>query len=314
VLRVDVHQHIWSEPLVEALARRRRPPYIRRSGHVWELTAHGEAPSTIDVVGDEVATRGALVHLDGLDVAVLSLSAVLGVEGLPGEEATAVIEGYEAGIDALPASFGAWASLPLREATPADVERVLAQGYAGLCIPAGALATPATLERVAPLLAAAERRAGPIFVHPGPDPFAPEQTTPGGPAWFPALTSYVASMNAAWHAFAAAGRKLLPELRVVFAMLAGGAPLHLERLVARGGPGARAFDRNLYYDTSSYGARAIDAMVRVVGIDQLVHGSDRPVVAPPAPPGPLGAAAWEVMTRSNPARVFATAAPTAVAA
>ena len=120
------------------------------------------------------------------------------------------------------------------------------------------------------------------------------------------MTAYIASMNAAWHTFVARGRKLFPELRVVFAMLAGGAPLHVERLAARGGPAARAYDRNLFYDTSSYGARAIDAMVRVVGIDQLLHGSDRPVVAPPAAPGPLGAAAWDAMTRANPARLFAT--------
>jgi 6-methylsalicylate decarboxylase len=313
VLRVDVHQHLWSVPLVEALARRTSPPCIQRSGRVWELTAPGEARCTIDVIGDGTATRGALVHLDGLDVALLSLSAVLGVEGLPGDEAAAVIEGYEAGIDALPNSFGAWAAVPLREARPEDVERVLGQSYAGLCIPAGAIATPADLERMAPLLRVAEHRAAPVFVHPGPDPFALGGIT-RGPAWFPALTTYVASMNAAWHSFVAVGRTLLPELRVVFAMLAGGAPLHLERLAARGGPGARAFDRNLFYDTSSYGSRAIDAMVRVVGIDQLVHGSDRPVVSPPAPPGPLGAAAWEAMTRANPARMFATTAREAVAA
>jgi 6-methylsalicylate decarboxylase len=91
----------------------------------------------------------------------------------------------------------------------------------------------------------------------------------------------------------------------VFAMLAGGAPLHLERLIARGGPAARALDRGIYYDTSSYGSHAIGAMVRAVGIGQLVHGSDRPVVAPPPPPGPLGEKAWEAMTRTNPARLFA---------
>jgi predicted TIM-barrel fold metal-dependent hydrolase len=314
VLRIDVHQHLWSEPLVEALSRRTTPPFIRRNDRVWELTVPGEAPSTIDVVGDEVGTRGALVHLDGLDAAVLSLSAVLGVEALPGDEAAAVIAGYEEGIDELPNTFGAWASLPLREATPADAERALDHCFAGLCIPAGALATPDGLERIAPILAVAERRAAPVFVHPGPDPFAAETRAPAAPAWFPALTSYVASMNAAWHSFVARGRTLLPDLRVVFAMLAGGAPLHLERLVARGGPGPRAFDRNLYYDTSSYGERAIDALVRVVGIDQLLHGSDRPVVAPPPPPGPLGDAAWAAMTRTNPARVFATRPQQAVAA
>lgn len=314
MLRVDVHQHLWSEPLVEALARRSEPPFILRDGHVWRLAVEGEAPCTIDVPGDEIATRGALVHLDGLDVAMLSLSTILGVEALPGEEAAEVIAAYDAGVRGLPASFLAWGAVPLREATPADVDRMLDRGHAGLCVPAGAMATPAALERVAPLLAAAERRAAPVFVHPGPDPFGSPPRVPAGPSWFPPLTSYVASMNAAWHSFIAVGRKLLPDLRIVFAMLAGGAPLHLERLMARGGPGARAFDANVFYDTSSYGARAIDAMVRVVGIDQLLHGSDRPVVAPPSPPGPLGAAAWEAMTRTNPARLFATLPASAVAA
>jgi predicted TIM-barrel fold metal-dependent hydrolase len=311
---MDIHQHLWSEPLVEALARRSAPPYIRRSGHVWELAVPGEPPSKIDVVGDEVATRGALVHLDGLDVAVLSLSAALGVEGLAGDEAAAVIDGYEAGIAELPSSFGAWASLPLREATAADAERALDGPYAGLCIPAGAIAAPAGLERIAPLLAVAERRAAPVFVHPGLDPFAAHTGAAAEPPWFPAMTSYVAWMNAAWHAFAAIGRKLLPDLRVVFAMLAGAAPLHFERLAARGGPVSRVADPNLFYDTSSYGERAIDAVARVVGLDQLVHGSDRPVVAPPAPPGPLGSAAWEAMTRTNPARVFTTRTRTEIAA
>lgn len=314
MLRTDVHQHLWSEPLVEALARRSTPPSIRRSGHVWELTVPGEPASTIDVVGDEVATRGAVVHLDGLDVALISLSAALGVEGLAGDEAAEVIDGYEAGIDELPTSFRAWASLPLREATAADAERALDQPYAGLCIPAGAIATSAGLERVAPLLAVAERGAAPVFVHPGPDPFAAQPGATAEPAWFPAMTSYVAWMNAAWHTFAAIGRKLLPGVRVVFAMLAGGAPLHVERLAARGGPAARVADPNLFYDTSSYGEQAIDAVARVVGLDQLLHGSDRPVVAPPAPPGPLGAAAWEAMTRTNPARVFATRTRTEIAA
>ncbi|MFL5842375.1 MAG: amidohydrolase family protein [Thermoleophilaceae bacterium] len=304
MLRIDVHQHLWSEPLVEALARRSRPPHVRRCGHVWELHLPSEDACTIDVAGDDPATRGALVHLDGMDLAVVALSGPLAVESLPRDEAQPVIDAFHAGVDALPGSFSGWGALPLREAVPADVDRVLDRGYAGVSIPAGAIASPAALERVGPLLERLERRAGAVFVHPGPDPWAPLPDADAAPAWWPAMTSYVASMHAAWHAFVARGRRAHPELRVVFAMLAGGAPLHLERLAARGGPAARALDRNLYYDTSSYGVRAIDAMVRVVGIDQLVHGSDRPVVAPPAPPGPLGEAAWEAMTRSNPARLF----------
>jgi hypothetical protein len=278
---------------------------VRRSGRIWQLTVAAEAPCTIDVDGDAITTREGLVHLDGLDLAMLSLSTVLGVEGLPGEEAQPVIDAYHDSLDGLPRSFGGWGALPLRDATLADVDRVLDRDYVGVAIPAGALATPSGLDRIAPLLEHVERRGSAVFVHPGPDPFAAASGAGGAPAWFPPLTSYVAAMNAAWHTFIAVGRKRLPELRVVFAMLAGLAPLHVERLGARGGPATRVGDSRIFYDTSSYGELAIDAMVRVVGITQLLHGSDRPVVAPPAAPGPLGSLAWDAMTRTNPAQLFA---------
>jgi hypothetical protein len=112
-------------------------------------------------------------------------------------------------------------------------------------------------------------------------------------------------MHAAWHSFIAIGRRHLPNLQIVFAMLAGGAPLHVERLAARGGPAARAHDPGIFYDTSSYGTHALEAVRNVVGIEQLLNGSDRPVVAAPSPPGPLGADAWDAMTRTNPARLLA---------
>jgi hypothetical protein len=67
---------------------------------------------------------------------------------------------------------------------------------------------------------------------------------------------------------------------------------------------AGAHDRRLFYDTSSYGVRAIDAMIRVVGIDQLVHGSDRPMVAPLHGAGAVGGAAWRALTSANPARLL----------
>src|SRR5436853_515978 len=140
-----------------------------------------------------------------------------------------------------------------------------------------------------------EARGAPLLVHPGPAPWGTRRRGADDvPGWWPALAAYVAQMNAAWHAFVAWGRPAHPALRVVFTMLAGGAPLHLERLDARGGPADAAHDRGLFYDTSSYGARAIDAMVRSVGIDQLVHGSDLPVIARPAS-APLGEAAEVAM-------------------
>ena len=105
-------------------------------------------------------------------------------------------------------------------------------------------------------------------------------------------------------AWAQWGRAAHPELKVVWAMLAGCAPLHAERLGARGGPAAAVHDDRSWFDVSSYGPKAVDAMLRVVGVDRLVLGSDRPVVEPP-PLTALGPAVREAIARTNPAAVLA---------
>ena len=85
-------------------------------------------------------------------------------------------------------------------------------------------------------------------------------------------------------------------------MLAGLAPLHAERLAARGGPSHAVHDPLTFFDTSSYGPRAIDAMLRVVGVDRLLYGSDRPVIDPA--PLAVGAAAEHALVVANPERVL----------
>jgi predicted TIM-barrel fold metal-dependent hydrolase len=182
------------------------------------------------------------------------------------------------------------------------VDALLDRGAVGLSLPAGALAGPDRLERVAPLLAALERCDAPLLVHPGAAEDGPLASTPPSP-WWPALTGYVASLQAAWLAFATWGRRTHRRLRVVFAALAGLAPLHAERVAARGGPRGAATDPLVFYDTSSYGHRAIDAMVRVVGVDALVYGSDRPVVDA-LPSHGLGAAADHALKVANVKRLL----------
>ena len=90
----------------------------------------------------------------------------------------------------------------------------------------------------------------------------------------------MAQTQAAWLTFATLGRRRHPGLRVLFAILAGGAPLQAERLAARGGPALGLQDPLTFYETSSYGRAAIEAMARIVGAEQLVYGSDRPVIEP----------------------------------
>jgi hypothetical protein len=314
--RVDIHQHLWPERLIDELSRRDRPPFIRRAGARWKLRLEGEPEYPFELSQHDATIRARELGEQGIDRAVIGLSTPLGIEGLPADEAEPLLESYHAGVLELGEPFAAWASTRLRSPDPGRVDEALDRGLVGLALPAGALRSREGLARCRGLLARLEARGAPLFVHPGPDPLEIRLGTgepTSDPAWWPGMTDYVSQMNAAWHAFAAWGRLSHPGLRVVFAMLAGGAPLHVERSIARGGPAQAISDQGLFYDTSSYGERALDAMVRMVGIDQLVYGSDRPVIDPPRP-DLLGAAAADAMLRANPARLLEPTAAQAVAA
>ena len=58
----------------------------------------------------------------------------------------------------------------------------------------------------------------------------------------------------------------------------------------------------VHVDTSSYGPQGLDALVRVLGIDALVLGSDRPYAAPVA--DLWGDAATRAVRVTNPRRVL----------
>jgi 6-methylsalicylate decarboxylase len=283
---VDVHQHLWPPALVDELRRRRQPPYLDG----WVLHLDGEAPYAVDPADHDLNRRAA--QEDGL--VLLSLSSPLGIESLAPAEAHGLLDAWHGFADDLPADYGLWAAPALVEPDLDGLAKTLAHDRIhGLQMPATALATPSALENLAPVLATAQQADLPVLVHPGPatDPAA------GGPGWWPALTSYVAQQSAAWHSWHIAGRSLLPTLRIAFVALAGLAPLHHERLAQRGGE-LGAIDRHVYYETSSYGTQAIDAMSRVVGVDPLVNGSDRPY-AEPTDPG-LGEALSHAIFVANP--------------
>jgi predicted TIM-barrel fold metal-dependent hydrolase len=284
VVSVDTHQHLWSEPLWAALARRTEAPYVRRQGDGWTLHLLAEPacamPGPEDLVG-----RSDLLDADGIDFAVVAPSTALGTEWLPREDAEPILAAYREGLRGAGDRFRRWGSISLVDPDPAELEAELADGAIGLCLPAGALAGSHELDRLGPVLEVLSRAGAPLFIHPGPHPselqtcdasrWSPE------PFWWPGLTDYVAAMQRSWLAWAARGRRDHPELRVLFAMLAGLAPLQAERLAARGASSlaARAIaDDHAWYETSSYGSVAQSAVAEMVGADRLVHGSDRPVV------------------------------------
>jgi hypothetical protein len=285
-LKLDVHQHIWTEPLIAALRRREELPFVREEHGLTVLFLAGERPYVIERSGETPAHRASLVHEDGLHGALVCLSSPLGIEALPRAEATPLLDAYHEGALALGRPFGVWGAIALDGAGATDVEGVLQAGCIGVSLPAGALGSVAGHARLREVLAALEHAGAPLLVHPGPGPEVrsragePGEPSLSDPLWWCALTRYVAEMHAAWLAFLGAGRAEHPRLRVIFSMLAGLAPLHAERLLSRGGPAAPAPDPLLFYETSSYGPAAVGQLASAVGAGQLLYGSDRPVADP----------------------------------
>jgi predicted TIM-barrel fold metal-dependent hydrolase len=87
-------------------------------------------------------------------------------------------------------------------------------------------------------------------------------------------------MQAAYLAWIDRGAARWPNLNVVFALLAGGAPFQLERLRSRGVDTRRLTALPVFFETSSYGRLSLELCLATYGVDRIVHGSDFPVLDP----------------------------------
>jgi 6-methylsalicylate decarboxylase len=258
VTRFDLHQHLWPEPFLDVLRGRAEIPFL--SGTV--LTTP-EGAGALDLRVHDLEHRLAALDRDGIEVAVVSLQTTLGLESLEpaarDELELAWVEGIQ---DVVRESAGR-----IRAFAPGRV----IDGFAGTSIGASALLEP---ETSASLLAAVDAAGGLLFVHPesaGPIP-------PGRPPWWGWTIGYAGQMQRAYFAWLADGRERLPVARVLFTILAGGAPFLLERLTHRGVEVRSALDPGVFFDTATHGRRAIELCIETFGAGQLVYGSDVPVV------------------------------------
>jgi predicted TIM-barrel fold metal-dependent hydrolase len=284
---IDVHQHLWPELFVDRLRARAEPPYLDG----WTLHTSTEPPYEVDPADHALDKRVAQEQDGGADLVGLALSSPLGIEA-----DSSLLEAWHAGAAELPEPFRPWAAASSAEPDLEALESLLGNGFLGLQLPSHLLGTPRGWARHAPLLALAERLNKPVLIHPGPTGVSADDL----PGWWAPLVDYTAQLHAAWWAWHAyGGRADFPDLRLCFVAAAGLAPVHHERLVARGGR-LGTIDPNLYVDTSGYGPQGVDAVARVLGIDQVVHGTDRPYAE--AADLRQGDAATAVIRHANPYR------------
>lgn len=281
MLRFDVHQHFLPAPVLDVLRARREPP--RLSGRSLELH---EGSFPFDERAHDLGERIALLDRDGVDVAVVSLAPTLETEAHP-ELRDAYHEGM---LDVVASAGGRLRALAAGEYRP---------GFVGACVSAGAV-----VGGLGDLPRELADAGGVLFVHPGP----PVAIAPAAPPWWAAVTDYTAQMQAAYFSWIAGGAERDPDVQVVFAILAGGAPFQLERLASRGMDAGTAPPPGVHLDTATYGRRTLALCLETVGAAHLVYGSDVPVVDS----GPtlravegLGRSLLDTVSCENPARLFA---------
>ncbi|HUZ85251.1 MAG TPA: amidohydrolase family protein, partial [Gaiellales bacterium] len=301
------------EQFVAALHRRRRAPRLTGRGEGLRLELAFEPSAPFSLKPHDLGRRIELLDREGTDRAVISISTPVGCEALPADEAAPLIAAYNDGAAELVAAsrgrLEAFAAtvVDAPETAAADLARQLEHGFAGLSLPSEAVATVAALDRIAPLLSLLEQRGRPLFVHPGPAPWSqPDPAATGLPGWWTSLGLYPAQSQRAFFTWRAAGAGRHPDLRVIFAIMAGGSP-YLEdryRTFARV-PGA--IDPNVFLDTASSQRLALDLALSTYGADQVVYGTDIPVIDP----APLrraveafGPAVAELLCERNPARAL----------
>ena len=169
--RHDLHQHLWPETLIAALARRRAMPRLRcDAAGRWVVELAGEPPSPVDLRDHDPARRAALADGDGLDVVAVCLSSPLGIEALPAAEAMPLLAAFHAGVLELGAPFVLWGALALDHPAPAAVDALLDIGAIGISLPAATITQPGGLARLRAVLDRIEARGAPLLVHPVPPP------------------------------------------------------------------------------------------------------------------------------------------------
>jgi predicted TIM-barrel fold metal-dependent hydrolase len=308
-MRIDIHQHLWPDSLVEAMRRRQEPPCLDGT----TVRVQHEKPFALDLTSQRVDVRIAALDEVRIDRTVVSLSTPVGVEALPAAEAAPLLDAYHEGVaDAVGRSGGriaAFAAVPLDapDAGASTVAGLIRDGFAGVSIASEALASDRGLDRCRDLLDALGETGAPLFVHPGPAPWTPPYgEEPDVVWWWRNLAVYPGLMLRAFFTWRMVGAARHHGLKVIFTIMAGGGPFLEERYrTFSGEPGE--IDPNVFFDAATSRRNALDLAFATYGLDQIVYGTDYPVVPGAELLGTLeqmGEPVVEAVLERNPARVL----------
>ena len=168
-MRTDVHQHLWTESLVEALAGRHEFPFVSRENGLAVLYLPDERPYVMTWPPRRRPRAPRWWRATASTAHCCASRARSASNGCRGGRRIRSSTPITAVLGARRAIRGL-GSVPLRRPDPDDVDHALEHGCVGISLPAGALAGVAAVSRMEALLDRLERRGAPLSCTPDPGP------------------------------------------------------------------------------------------------------------------------------------------------
>ena len=291
-MTIDMHAHWFPETLADAFRKRTSKPmiYTKEDGKEYLEGSFPAAPLRLESLDSRLSE----MDRTGVELGILSLSPVTGIEGLPTDEAAPlcriVNDALSAACTKYPGRFSGLASLPTADigVMVAEFERAMAlPGMVGAMLAGDGFLSLKRAERFRPVLEAADLYGAIMLVHYGKiandsEPVKIDSSDNGHPRV--GTLDMQARLSQNMITFCLTDfLKSFPNVTVLSHNLGGNIPFEIERMDHRTmidmPPGTELPSKKfrsapVLVDCNSLGARAIELAAEVYGADKIVFGSD----------------------------------------
>ena len=291
---IDMHAHWRPAELIDAMRARTKEPRIVRNQDGVEVVKSRIGEELVSKAFDDVEFHLARMDRQGVNTSVLSLlGAYCWIESQPVEVSLPLCRTVNDALARLcqqyEGRFNAFVALPLADMSAAagEFERALTlPGVVGAQVPGNGFLTKKAAENMRPLLEVANRHRAIVFIHHGPLPGDTFPRVSGD-------TDNARRRNGTLDMQASLSSVMVtlcmtdylapyPDVTVLVHNLGGNIPYEIERMDHRSLldsvheelPSARFRRSKVFVDCNSFGARAIEAAVRLYGAERIVCGTD----------------------------------------
>lgn len=295
-MAIDLHTHYLPEPVADMMRARTNAPFIS-AGDEGEIFHMPNGTLAINAAYHDMDARLEFMDAHGIAAQMLSLAGLFGADSLPLDDAMPICQAFNNHVSELTgrnkSRFAGLASLPFSDmdAAVAEYERARTElGLIGAILPNNFFLTLDWAQKIAPVMEAANRLGGHIFIHPGP---RPDQRADLAPGHTPNVRDNMFA-RAALDVQSMVGHAMVtllftdyldayPDLSLHVANMGGTLPDVIERIdhvvVTRtpDEPLPSSMARRVHVDCSSLGPRAIEIAVALFGPEHIVLGTDCPI-------------------------------------